>query len=55
MASLTPELEQLRIAFLQSYLQLAGVASFMALPRTEKRECLAAWEDEKAALVAGVA
>jgi hypothetical protein len=43
------------IAEYLSFLDLKGVDSFKDLPRSEKRECLAAWNEEKAARAQTVA
>jgi hypothetical protein len=40
-------LEELREEFLTNYLELLGLSNFKELDRDQKRDCLAAWKDEK--------
>lgn len=49
------DFDDLRQEFLTSYLELLGVDDFKDLPRTEKRDCIAAWNEEKAAYLEATA
>ena len=46
-----PDIKQLMEEFLENWCELAGVHEFGDLDRDEKRDCIAAWKDEKAELV----
>ncbi|KAF4455625.1 hypothetical protein F53441_2094 [Fusarium austroafricanum] len=55
-ASKTPQrntktIEELRVEFLNNYLELLGVEDFTDLSNSEKRDCIAAWNEEKSALL----
>ncbi|KAH6874151.1 hypothetical protein B0T10DRAFT_465825 [Thelonectria olida] len=47
--------EELREEFLNDYLELLGAEDFADLSRSEKRECIAAWREEKSLHPAGAA
>ncbi|RYP53364.1 hypothetical protein DL768_001609 [Monosporascus sp. mg162] len=51
----TKTLEELREEFLTNYLELLGVENFADLSRAEKRDCIAAWNEEKATHFAAAA
>ncbi|KAH6883885.1 hypothetical protein B0T10DRAFT_463250 [Thelonectria olida] len=51
----TKTLEELREEFLNDYLELLGAEDFADLPWSEKRECMAAWREEKSLYPAGAA
>ncbi|KAF4446550.1 hypothetical protein F53441_9824 [Fusarium austroafricanum] len=55
-ASKTPQrrtktIEELRVEFLNNYLELLGAEDFTDLSNSEKRDCIAAWNEEKSLLL----
>ncbi|GAB1319511.1 Chromo domain-containing protein [Madurella fahalii] len=50
--SKTKSLDELKDQFLANYFELLGVEDFADLSRDEKRDCIAAWEEEKLAAAA---